>query len=69
MVQDKIHQNYKIDKERCKFMVRNDVARVTVMFDDKQYVRTMTNLRSTFSERLGTFGKKVNLKKNLNYLI
>ena len=57
----------KIDKERCKFMVRNDVARVTVMFDDKQYVRTMTNLRSTFSERLGTFGKKVNLKKNLNY--
>ena len=41
----------------CQYLVKNHLAKVSVMFDRKKYVRTMTNLKVTFADKLSTFGK------------
>ena len=63
-----IGPNVSIDLETmknnyCKNLVKQDLARITVMFESKKYVRTRTNRRVTFSERLGAFGKIFLIKK------
>ena len=50
--------NYKQNRIRlCQHLVKNHLAKVSVMFDRKKYVRTMTNLKVTFADKLSTFGK------------
>ena len=60
--QDKEIANATFDKkqirmEYCKNLVVQDLARVTVMFESKKYVRTRTDKRVSFSESFGAFGK------------
>ena len=43
--------------EYCRKLVKEDLARLTILFENKKYVRSRTNKRVTFSERLGAFGK------------
>ena len=43
-------------QEFCKTLVEQDLAKVTIFFEKKNYVRTLTNLRVTFTDKLGTFG-------------
>ena len=43
--------------EHCKHLVVQDLARITVMFESKKYVRTKTDKRVSFSESFGAFGK------------
>ena len=43
--------------EHCKNLVVQDLARITVMFESKKYVRTKTDKRVSFSESFGAFGK------------
>ena len=38
-------------------LVEQHIAKVSVMFDRKKYVRTMTNLKVTFPDKLASFGK------------
>ena len=40
----------------CKNMVEKDLAKVTIFFEKDTYVRTLTNLKSTFTDKLGVFG-------------
>lgn len=40
----------------CRTMMLNHFAKVSVMFDRKKYVKTLTNLRVTFADKLSTFG-------------
>ena len=48
---------YGMKFEHCQKLVTEDLARITVRFQRKKYVRSSTNKRVTFSERLGAFGK------------
>ena len=41
----------------CKSLVDQDIARVSVMFESKRYVRTTTNIRVTFLDMVSSFGK------------
>ena len=41
----------------CEKLVKKDLARVTVSFGSKRYVRAKINKRASFSDKLGTFGK------------
>ena len=41
----------------CEDLVRNDLARVSVMFGRKKYVKGKIGKRATFSDQLGSFGK------------
>ena len=43
--------------EHCKSLVVQDLARITIMFESKKYVRTKTDKRVSFSESFGAFGK------------
>ena len=43
--------------EYCQKLVTEDLARLTILFENKKYVRSRTKKRVTFSERLGAFGK------------
>ena len=43
--------------EHCRHIVVQDLARITVMFESKKYVRTKTDKRVSFSESFGAFGK------------
>ena len=43
-------------KKYCKNLVNQDLARITVVYESKKYLRTRTNKRVTFAERLGAFG-------------
>ena len=47
----------KVKLELCKMLVEQHIAKVSVMFDRKKYVRTMTNLKVTFPDKLASFGK------------
>ena len=47
--------------ELCKMLVKHHMAKVSVMFDRKKYVRTMTNLKVTFPDKLASFGKKIDM--------
>ena len=51
----------------CQYLVKNHLAKVSVMFDRKKYVRTLTNLKVTFADKLSTFGEYI-LKTNLEYV-
>ena len=41
----------------CETLLKKDLARVTVSFGSKRYVRAKINKRASFSDKLGTFGK------------
>ena len=41
----------------CEKLVKKDLARITVSFGSKRYVRAKINKRASFSDKLGTFGK------------
>ena len=50
---------YHYDVERikhCKDLVKYDLARVTVSFGNKQYVRAVISQRASFNDKLGAFG-------------
>ena len=47
----------KVKLQLCKMLVEQHIAKVSVMFDRKKYVRTMTNLKVTFPDKLASFGK------------
>ena len=47
--------------ELCKMLVKHHMAKVSVMFDRRKYVRTMTNLKVTFPDKLASFGKKIDM--------
>ena len=47
----------KVRKELCDNMLQNYMAKVSVMFDKKTYIRTRTSLKVTFSDKLAAFGK------------
>ena len=64
---DKLHDNftYNGDNEiikQCKELVKNDLARVTVSFGSKRYVRAKISERASFNDKLGAFGIKIILK-------
>ena len=46
-----------INMELCKILVKDHIAKVTVMFDRKKYVRTLKSIRATFNDKLANFGK------------
>lgn len=46
--------------EKCKQLVQQDIARISVNFESEKYVRTLTSKRVHFSETLGAFGKYSN---------
>ena len=43
--------------ELCQILVKDHMAKVSVMFDRKKYVRTLTRLKATFNDRLANVGK------------
>ena len=58
---DKLHENYTFNEEKeiirkCKNLVKNDLARVTVSFGSKRYVRAKISERASFNDMLGAFG-------------
>lgn len=46
----------KARQDLCQKIV-NHISKVTIMFDRKTYVRTRTNLKVTFTDKLAAFGK------------
>ena len=56
---------HQMQMEHCRHLVVQDLARVTVMFESKKYVRTKTDKRVSFSESFGAFGKFLNLLYNV----
>ena len=46
-----------IMKEICEDLVMNHIAKVSVFYEKKKYVKTLTNKRVTLTDKLGTFGK------------
>ena len=46
-----------IMKEMCEDLVMNNIAKVSVFYEKKKYVKTLTNKRVTLTDKLGTFGK------------
>ena len=42
----------------CKILVKDHVAKVSVIFDRNKYVKTVTSLKATFNDKLANFGKK-----------
>ena len=58
---DGLNSNYTYDYEvelvrQCKELVKYDLARVTVSFGNKQYVRAVISQRASFNDKLGAFG-------------
>ena len=45
------------EMDLCKTLVKDHIAKVSVMFDRKKYVRTLTSLKATFNDKLANFGK------------
>ena len=48
---------YKAQKELCKILVKDHMTKVSIMFDRKKYIRTITSLKATFNDKLANFGK------------
>ena len=48
-----------IMKEICEDLVTNNIAKVSVFYEKKKYVKTLTNKRVTLTDKLGTFGKTI----------
>ena len=58
---DKLHENYTFNEHKeiikqCNKLVKNDLARVTVSFGSKRYVRAKISERASFNDMLGAFG-------------
>ena len=51
-------ERYKQEMELCKILVKDHVAKVSVIFDRNKYVRTVTSLKATFNDKLANFGKR-----------
>ena len=51
----------------CKELVRNDMARVSVMFESKRYVKTSTDVKTTFVDSFSSIGKLIT--NIYNYLL
>ena len=53
-----IHE-YGLDKKKeiCNEIMANDVAMVKVRLETKEYLRTIKSKRTTFSDKIATFGK------------
>ena len=47
----------KAQKELCKILVKDHMVKVSVMFDRKKYIKTITSLKATFNDKLANFGK------------
>ena len=61
---DKLPENYTYNGDNeiiklCKELVKNDLARVTVSFGSKRYVRAKISERASFNDKLGAFGMKI----------
>ena len=54
------------ETEICKNLVEQDLALVTIMFEKKKYVRTIKNIRMTFTDKLGAFGNIFSIIKESN---
>ena len=54
------------ETEICKNLVEQDLALVTIMFEKKKYVRTIKNIRMTFTDKLGAFGNIFRIIKESN---
>ena len=44
----------------CEELVRNDMAWVSVMFESKRYVKTSTDVKTTFVDSFSSIGKLIN---------
>ena len=44
------------EMEFCKILVKDHIAKVTVKFDRKKYVKTVMNIQATFYDKLANFG-------------
>ena len=47
----------KMVKQLCREMVTDKIAKVTVFYEKKKYVKTYTNKRVTIADQLGQLGK------------
>ena len=47
----------KVQIELCTILVKDHMAKVSIMFDKKKYVRTLTSIKATFNDKLANFGK------------
>ena len=56
---DEAWDTYANEKKMCVTMLKNHMAKVSVMFDRKKYVQTLTNLRVAFTDKLAAFGKSL----------
>ena len=54
---DEDYETKTVLEQFCEDLVRNDLARVSVMFGRKKYVKGKIGKRATFSDQLGSFGK------------
>ena len=45
-----------IKKDLCIQLVKNDLAKVKIMFERPKYMKTSTSLKVTFPDKLGAFG-------------
>ena len=45
-----------IMRDLCKSLVKDRLAKVSVFYEKKKYVKTLTNKRVTLTDKLGTFG-------------
>ena len=47
---------YDLKLNLCKELVMNDIAKVSISFESKKYVRTLTNVKTTFVDSLSSIG-------------
>ena len=50
-----------IKKQICEDLVAHDIAKVSVFYEKKKYVKTMTHKSHSLTDKLGTFGKSENI--------
>ena len=46
----------RIMRDLCKSLVKDGLAKISVFYEKKKYVKTLTNKRVTLTDKLGTFG-------------
>ena len=56
---------YDIRVNLCKELVMKDIAKVSISFESKKYVRTLTNVKTTFVDSLSSIG---NILINIYYI-
>ena len=47
---------YDLKLNLCKELAMNDIAKVSISFESKKYVRTQTNVKTTFVDSLSSIG-------------